>query len=113
MGDVYGYKKIFMIGVAGFTVASLLSGLSVNSGMLVFSRLLQGSMAALMVPQVLATIQAATTGERRARETARRNRKGADTSDARLTNLLTESSRKARAGALKVQIARHLADIAR
>jgi DNA topoisomerase-1 len=39
--------------------------------------------------------------KRRARETARKNRKGADSSDTRLTNLLTESSRKARAGALK------------
>jgi MFS family permease len=57
MGDVYGYKKIFMIGVGGFTIASLLSGLSQGSGMLIAARLLQGSMAALMVPQVMSLMQ--------------------------------------------------------
>src|SRR5438309_4095501 len=35
MGDVYGYKKIFMYGVAGFTLASLFCGVSVNSQMLI------------------------------------------------------------------------------
>lgn len=57
MGDVYGYKKIFMIGVGGFTVASLLSGLAWNPTALIFARLLQGSMAALMVPQVMSLMQ--------------------------------------------------------
>jgi EmrB/QacA subfamily drug resistance transporter len=57
MGDVFGYKKIFMIGVGGFTLASLLSGLSVTPEMLIFARLLQGSMAALMVPQVMSLMQ--------------------------------------------------------
>ncbi len=57
MGDVFGYKKIFMVGVAGFTLASLLCGLAVNPGMLVAARLLQGSMAALMVPQVVSLMQ--------------------------------------------------------
>ena len=66
MGDVFGYKKIFMIGVFGFTLASLLSGLAVNSGMLVASRLLQGSMAALMVPQVVSLMQVMYKPEERA-----------------------------------------------
>jgi EmrB/QacA subfamily drug resistance transporter len=57
MGDVYGYKKLFMVGVAGFTVASLLDGVSVNAGMLIGSRLLQGAFAALMVPQVMSLMQ--------------------------------------------------------
>ena len=57
MGDVFGYKKIFLFGVFGFTLASLLSGVAVNSGMLVTARLLQGSMAALMVPQVVSLMQ--------------------------------------------------------
>jgi EmrB/QacA subfamily drug resistance transporter len=57
MGDVYGYKKIFLWGVSGFTIASLLSGLAVNPAMLITSRLLQGSMAALMVPQVMSIMQ--------------------------------------------------------
>jgi MFS family permease len=57
MGDVYGYKKLFLFGIGGFTVASLLSGLAQNPGMLIAARLLQGSMAALMVPQVMSLMQ--------------------------------------------------------
>lgn len=57
MGDVFGYKKIFMIGVSGFTIASLLTGIAPNSAFLVAARLLQGSMAALMVPQVMSLMQ--------------------------------------------------------
>jgi EmrB/QacA subfamily drug resistance transporter len=57
MGDVFGYKKIFMIGVAGFTVASLLSGLAWSPEILIATRVLQGAMAALMVPQVISTMQ--------------------------------------------------------
>lgn len=57
MGDVYGYRKVFMWGVAGFTVASLLSGLAWNPVVLIGARLLQGAMAALMVPQVMSMMQ--------------------------------------------------------
>lgn len=57
MGDVFGYKKLFMIGVSGFTIASLLSGLSPNPQVLIFARIFQGSMAALMVPQVMSLMQ--------------------------------------------------------
>ncbi len=57
MGDVFGYKKIFIIGVAGFTVASLLSGLAWSPEVLIFTRILQGASAALMVPQVMSTMQ--------------------------------------------------------
>jgi EmrB/QacA subfamily drug resistance transporter len=57
MGDVFGYKKLFMIGVAGFTLASLLCGVSWDSHVLIVARLLQGCMAALMVPQVMSLMQ--------------------------------------------------------
>jgi EmrB/QacA subfamily drug resistance transporter len=57
MGDVFGYKKLFMIGMGGFTIASLLSGLSQDPSMLITARLIQGSMAALMVPQVMSLMQ--------------------------------------------------------
>jgi len=57
MGDVYGYRKVFMVGVAGFTVASLLSGAAWNPLVLIGARLLQGAMAALMVPQVMSMMQ--------------------------------------------------------
>lgn len=57
MGDVFGYKKLFMIGVSGFTVASLLCGLAWSPEVLVVARLIQGAMAALMVPQVMSMMQ--------------------------------------------------------
>lgn len=57
LGDVVGYKKLFMIGVAGFTGASLLSGCAWSSEVLIIGRLLQGAMAALMVPQVMSMMQ--------------------------------------------------------
>jgi EmrB/QacA subfamily drug resistance transporter len=57
MGDVFGYKKLFMIGVSGFTLASLLSGVAPNTATLIVARVLQGSCAALMVPQVMSLMQ--------------------------------------------------------
>lgn len=57
MGDVFGYKKVFMIGVSGFTLASLLCGVSWDSHMLIAARLIQGCFAALMVPQVMSLMQ--------------------------------------------------------
>ncbi|MDB5184727.1 MAG: drug resistance transporter, EmrB/QacA subfamily [Candidatus Saccharibacteria bacterium] len=57
MGDVFGYKKIFMIGVTGFTIASLLTGIAPTPTFLVIARLIQGAMAALMVPQVMSLMQ--------------------------------------------------------
>ncbi|MFE2937590.1 MFS transporter [Streptomyces sp. NPDC059255] len=56
LGDIYGRKRLFLIGISGFTVASALCGFAVSPEMLVGSRLLQGAMAAMMVPQVLAII---------------------------------------------------------
>lgn len=57
MGDVFGYKKLFMVGVGGFTIASLLSGIAPSTSVLIVARILQGSMAALMVPQVMSLMQ--------------------------------------------------------
>ncbi|MFB6517390.1 MFS transporter [Streptomyces sp. NPDC056401] len=56
LGDIYGRKRLFLIGISGFTAASLLCGLAPNPDVLVASRILQGGMAAMMVPQVLAII---------------------------------------------------------
>ncbi|MFJ5841005.1 MFS transporter [Streptomyces shenzhenensis] len=58
LGDIHGRKRLFLVGVAGFTLASALCGFAVNPEMLVASRLLQGAMAALMVPQVLSIVHA-------------------------------------------------------
>jgi MFS family permease len=57
LGDIVGRKRVFVTGLAGFTLASLLAGVAPSAGMLVAARVLQGGMAALMVPQVLSFIQ--------------------------------------------------------
>ncbi|WP_194291880.1 MFS transporter [Streptomyces jumonjinensis] len=56
LGDIYGRKRLFLIGITGFTLASALCGFAMSAEMLVASRLLQGAMAAMMVPQVLAIV---------------------------------------------------------
>src|SRR5580700_10744053 len=56
LGDIYGTKNIFLAGVSGFTATSLWCGLSQSGGELIAARLAQGATAALMVPQVLATL---------------------------------------------------------
>ena len=58
LGDLLGYRRLFMIGVASFAVASLLCGLAQSPAELVGARLLQGLTGAAMVPQVLALITA-------------------------------------------------------
>lgn len=57
MGDVFGYKKLFLVGVGGFTIASLLCGLAWSPEVLIVARLFQGMMAALMVPRVMSLMQ--------------------------------------------------------
>ncbi|MFJ6797717.1 MFS transporter [Streptomyces sp. NPDC091268] len=56
LGDIYGRKRLFLIGISGFTAASLLCGIAPGPDVLVASRILQGAMAAMMVPQVLSII---------------------------------------------------------
>ena len=51
LGDRYGKRRIFLIGIAGFTLASMLCGLSVDPAMLVAGRLVQGGFGALLIPQ--------------------------------------------------------------
>ena len=58
LGDIHGRKRLFLIGIGGFTIASALCGFAANPEMLVASRILQGAMAALMVPQVLSIVHA-------------------------------------------------------
>jgi EmrB/QacA subfamily drug resistance transporter len=57
LGDIYGRKRLFMIGMAGFTAASLCCGVSVNPAMLITSRFAQGATAGLMVTQILAILR--------------------------------------------------------
>ncbi|SOB83090.1 drug resistance transporter, EmrB/QacA subfamily [Streptomyces sp. 1331.2] len=65
LGDIYGRKRLFLIGIGGFTAASALCGLASGPEMLVATRLLQGGTAALMVPQVLSIIHATFPAEER------------------------------------------------
>jgi len=56
LGDIYGTKNVFIAGVLGFTVTSLWCGLARSGPELIAARLAQGATAAMMVPQVLATL---------------------------------------------------------
>jgi EmrB/QacA subfamily drug resistance transporter len=56
LGDLYGRRKVFMIGLSVFAIASLLGGLAQNEAMLLGSRGLQGLGAALASPAALALI---------------------------------------------------------
>ncbi|WP_205856171.1 MFS transporter, partial [Phytoactinopolyspora endophytica] len=56
LGDIFGRKRLFLVGVAGFTVASALCGVAGDPVMLIGGRFLQGAAAGLMVPQILAII---------------------------------------------------------
>jgi EmrB/QacA subfamily drug resistance transporter len=67
LGDLYGYRRMFVGGMIAFTVASLLCGVAVDAVQLVIARLVQGLAAAMMVPQVLAVITAVFPAETRGR----------------------------------------------
>jgi EmrB/QacA subfamily drug resistance transporter len=67
LGDLFGYRRLFLGGMAAFTLASLLCGLAQSPGQLVAARLLQGLTGAAMVPQVLALITSTFPAEERPR----------------------------------------------
>ncbi|MEU8909018.1 DHA2 family efflux MFS transporter permease subunit [Streptomyces mirabilis] len=55
-GDLFGRRKMFQVGTAVFTLASLLGGLAPNESLLIGARVLQGVGAALAAPSALALI---------------------------------------------------------
>ncbi|MDE2435609.1 MAG: MFS transporter [Sphingomonadales bacterium] len=57
LGDSFGYRRVFLIGVAGFTLSSMACGLARNADELVAARLLQGATGAIMSPQAMALMQ--------------------------------------------------------
>jgi MFS family permease len=67
LGDAVGRKRLFLAGMAAFTVTSLACGIAPGIDALVAARALQGAASAMMLPQVLSTIQATTSGPARAR----------------------------------------------
>jgi MFS family permease len=64
LGDLYGRKRCFLIGMATFSLASLGCGLAPSPPVLVAARIVQGSAAALLQPQVLGSIRALFEDER-------------------------------------------------
>src|SRR6516225_11122148 len=64
-GDLFGRKKVFLVGVAVFGLASLAAGLSQTGAELIAARIVQGTAAAAMAPQVLATFRSIFTGAER------------------------------------------------
>lgn len=64
LGDRYGRKKLFLSGVCLFALASLLCGMAQSIEVLIGARVLQGIAAAMLMPQILATIHVSLSGER-------------------------------------------------
>jgi EmrB/QacA subfamily drug resistance transporter len=62
LGDIFGRKKTFITGMAGFTLTSALCGLAPSAGLLIFGRIIQGCTAALMFPQALSFIHVHFSG---------------------------------------------------
>jgi MFS family permease len=67
LGDIYGTKAVFVTGVLGFSATSLWCALARSGPELIAARLVQGATAALMVPQVLATLHLLFSDQSRSR----------------------------------------------
>src|SRR5436309_4928565 len=61
LGDLYGRRRLYLVGMTGFTIASALCGFARVPTELVGARVLQGAFAAIMVPQALSFIQVSFT----------------------------------------------------
>ncbi len=66
LGDIFGRKRLFVTGVVGFTAGSLLACLAPTIGVLLVARVVQGGFAAMMVPQMLSSLQALYSPRERA-----------------------------------------------
>ncbi|MFJ9343562.1 MFS transporter [Streptomyces sp. NPDC101733] len=66
LGDLYGRRRIYSIGVALFTVASLACGIASDMSQLILARGVQGAAAALVIPQALGIVTTTYAGKQRA-----------------------------------------------
>jgi EmrB/QacA subfamily drug resistance transporter len=67
LGDRFGRRRVFMIGIAWFAIASLLCGLAPDIELLIGARVLQGIGGALLTPGALAILEASFVREDRAK----------------------------------------------
>lgn len=67
LGDLLGRRRMFIAGMGGFTVASALCGLAPSAEVLVAARVLQGLAAAILFPQIYASIRVTFDGDERRR----------------------------------------------
>ena len=67
LGDLAGRRRMFLLGTAVFTAASLTCGLPPDIGVLIGARFVQGAGAAAMMPQIMSVIQLRFSGAARAR----------------------------------------------
>jgi MFS family permease len=67
LGDIFGYRRLFLSGLGVFTAASLVCGVAPNAIVLIVARVVQGIGAAMLVPQVLTGIQLNFAGDARIR----------------------------------------------
>jgi len=63
LGDRYGKRRLYLIGIAGFTAASLGCGLALDPAMIVIGRLFQGAFGALLIPQGISILMASFSRE--------------------------------------------------
>ncbi len=66
LGDIFGRKRMFLLGMATFTTCSALCGLSPSPELLIIFRAFQGFGASMMYPQILSIVQVTFTGQDRA-----------------------------------------------
>ncbi|WP_406149027.1 MFS transporter [Streptomyces sp. NBC_01012] len=57
LGDIYGRKRMFMLGITGFTIGSVLCGMADSTTLLIVFRVLQGLFGAVLIPQGLGLIK--------------------------------------------------------
>ncbi|HEY6495018.1 MAG TPA: MFS transporter [Trebonia sp.] len=67
LGDLYGRRRMYVLGLSLFTVASAACGLAPSATLLVTARVAQGAAAALLIPQILGTINTIYPPQKRAK----------------------------------------------
>ena len=66
VGDMFGRRRLFMIGTVWFVVASLVAATASSGGVLIFGRFLQGIGGAMILPATLSTVNSMFRGQERA-----------------------------------------------